>query len=72
MIVIESLIRLNKKYCPQKLLEECKYITKNNKIENLINDDLDQNLKMNGTMDLIIDLTVSVMIDLLKVKSIFW
>ena len=72
MIVIESLIRLNKKYYPQKLLEECKYITKNNKIENLINDDLDQNLKMNGTMDLIIDLTVSVMIDLLKVKSIFW
>ena len=72
MIVIEFLIRLNKKYYPQKLLEECKYITKNNKIENLINDDLDQNLKMNVTMDLIIDLTVSVMIDLLKVKSIFW
>ena len=36
-----SLIRVNKKYCPQTLLEECKYEIKKNKMENLINDDLD-------------------------------
>ena len=30
-----------KKYYPQKLLEECKYEIKRNKMVNLINDDLD-------------------------------
>ena len=40
LITIDSVIRVNKKYYPQTLLEECKYETKNNKIENLINDDL--------------------------------
>ena len=31
----------NKKYYPQTFLEECKYEIKKNKMENLINDDLD-------------------------------
>ena len=39
--MLGSVIRVNKKYYPQTLLEECKYIIKNNKIENHINDDLD-------------------------------
>ena len=39
--MLDSVIRVNKKYYPQTLLEECKYIIKNNKTENLINDDLD-------------------------------
>ena len=39
--MLDSVIRANKTYCPQTLLEECKYEIKNNKIENLINDDLD-------------------------------
>ena len=39
--MLGSVIRVNKKYYPQTLLEECKYIIKNNKIENRINDDLD-------------------------------
>ena len=39
--MLESVIRANKKYDPQTLLEECKYETKKNKMENLINDDLD-------------------------------
>ena len=34
-------IRANKKYCRQTLLEECKYVIRKNKMENLINDDLD-------------------------------
>ena len=34
-------IRVNKKYYPQTLLEECKYVIRKNKMENLINDDLD-------------------------------
>ena len=41
-IVLDSVIRVNKKCYPQTLLEECKYeIIKKNKMENLINDDLD-------------------------------
>ena len=39
--MLDSVIRVNKKYYPQTLLEECKYTIKNNKMENLINDDLD-------------------------------
>ena len=37
----DSVIRVDKKYYPQKLLEERKYEIKKNWIENLINDDLD-------------------------------
>ena len=38
--MIDSVIRVNKKYYPQRLLNECKYKIKKNKMENLINDDL--------------------------------
>ena len=41
LIMLDSVIRVNKKYYPQTLLEECKYAVRKNKIENLINDDLD-------------------------------
>ena len=39
--MLDSVIRANKRYYPQTLLDECKYEIKNNKMENLINDDLD-------------------------------
>ena len=39
--MLDSVISANKKYYPQTLLEECKYEIKKNKMENLINDDLD-------------------------------
>ena len=39
-ILLDSVIRVNKKCYPQTLLEECKYKIKNNKLENLVNDDL--------------------------------
>ena len=39
--MLESVIWVNKKYYPQTPLEQCKYIIKKNKTENLINDDLD-------------------------------
>ena len=41
LIVLDSVIRANKKYSPQTLLEECKYIIRKNKMENLINENLD-------------------------------
>ena len=40
MIILDSVIKTNKKYYPQTLLEECKYEIKK-KMENLINDDID-------------------------------
>ena len=40
IIMIDSIIRANKKYYPQALLEECKYTQEKIKIENYINDDL--------------------------------
>ena len=39
--MLDSVIRVNKKYHPQTLLEECKYVIRKNKMENLIDDDLD-------------------------------
>ena len=39
--MLDSVIRANKRYYPQILLEECKYEIKKTKMENLINDDLD-------------------------------
>ena len=39
--MLDSVIRVNKKYYPQKFLEECKNVIRKNKMENLINDDLD-------------------------------
>ena len=47
--MVDSIIRVNKKYYPQTLLEECKYEIKKNKMENLINDDLDLSLSDNET-----------------------
>ena len=40
LIMLNSAVRVNKKYSPQTLLEECKYVIRKNKMENLINNDL--------------------------------
>ena len=40
MIMLDSVIKANKKYYPQTLLEEWKYVQEKIKMENLINDDL--------------------------------
>ena len=41
IIMIDSVIKANKKYYPQTLLEECKYTQEKIKIENYINNDLE-------------------------------
>ena len=41
IIMIDSVIKANKKYYPQTLLEECNYIQEKIKIENYINADLE-------------------------------
>ena len=40
LIILRSVIRVNKKYYPQTLSEECKYEIIKTKMENLINGDL--------------------------------
>ena len=49
LIMLDSVIRVSKKYYPQMLLEVCKYEIKKTKIENLINDDLDLSSSDNET-----------------------
>ena len=39
--MLDSVVRIKKKYYPQTLLEECKYEIKKTKIENLIDDELE-------------------------------
>ena len=41
IIIIDSVIKANKNYYPQTLLEECKYMQEKIKIENYINEDLE-------------------------------
>ena len=38
-IMLDSVIKAKKKYCPQSLQEECKYEQESIKIKNLIDDD---------------------------------
>ena len=42
--MLDSVIRVNKNYYSQTFLEECKYVIRKNKMENLINGDLDLSL----------------------------
>ena len=42
IIMLDSVIKANKKYYPQTCLEECKYIQENIKTENYINDELEK------------------------------
>ena len=51
LIMLDSVIKLNKKYYSQTPLEECKYEIKNNKMEDLVNDDLDPHSSDNESND---------------------
>ena len=42
IIMIGSVIKANKKYYPQTLLEECKYIQEKKKTENYIDENLEK------------------------------
>ena len=43
-IILDSVVRVSKKHYPQTLLEEYKFEIKKNKVEYLINDDLEPSL----------------------------
>ena len=40
--MLDSVVRVNKKYYPQTILEECKYVQQKAKIENHIDEDLEK------------------------------
>ena len=42
IIMLDSVIRANKKYYPQTFLEECKYVQEKIKTENYIDEDLEK------------------------------
>ena len=42
IIMLDSVIKANKKYYPQAFLEECKYIKEKIKTENYIDEDLEK------------------------------
>ena len=44
LIMLDSVLKINKKYYPQTLLEECKYEIKKTKMENLVDDELEASL----------------------------
>ena len=44
LIMVDSVVKVKKKYYPQTLLEECKNGPKKTKIKSLINDDLEKSL----------------------------
>ena len=49
IIMVDSVIKANKKYYPQTLLEDCKYVQEKIKMENLINDDLEKSESDSGS-----------------------
>ena len=42
-IMLDSIIESDGKYCPQTILEECKYVQEKIKFENYIDEELDSN-----------------------------
>ena len=41
LIMLDSVVKVGKKYYPQVFLEECKYVKRKNKMFNYINDDME-------------------------------
>ena len=75
LIILDFVIRANRRFYPQTHLEECKHEVTRDKVQNVINNDLDlssSNLIVNLIMYLIMDpIMTNLMINLLKVKTVF-
>ena len=44
LIMLDSVVKVGKKYYPQVFLEECKYVKRKNEMFHYINDDLEMTL----------------------------
>ena len=51
IIILDSVIKANKKYYPQILLQECKYAQEKTKIENHIDKDLEKSESYSDSND---------------------
>ena len=51
IIMLDSVIKANRKYYPQTLLEQCKYVQEKRKFENLTDDDLEKSESDSDTND---------------------
>ena len=51
IIMLDSVIKANKKYYPQTILEECKYVQKTIKIESHIDEDLEKSESDSHSID---------------------
>ena len=74
--MLDSDIRVNKRYYIQTPLEEWEYQIKRNKMENLINDELDLSSSDNKSdneviMKVIVSLIVTLMSNLVMIKEVF-
>ena len=68
--MLDSVVRVSEKYYPQALLDECKYEIKKTKLENLINDGL-EDLLMKMTMNVIMRPNLIMLNNFLKFKTVF-
>ena len=80
LIILDSVVKVKKKYYPQTLLEECKYEIKKTKMESFINDEFEVHPMMKVIVTLIMILIMRlamnlavrlIMNNLLKVKTVF-
>ena len=51
IIILDSVIKANKKYYPQTLLDKCKYVQEKIKTENYIDEDLEKRGSDNDSND---------------------
>ena len=68
--MLDSVARVSEKYYPQTLSDECKYEIKKTKLQNLINDDL-EDLLMKMTMNVIMKPNLIMLNNFLKFKTVF-
>ena len=68
--MLDSVVKVGKKYYPQVFLEECKYIKRKNKMFNYINDDLEIISSDEFIVNLIVNLLV-ILIVILIIKDFY-
>ena len=71
IIMLDSVIKGNKKYYPQTFLEECKFVQEKVKTENYIDEDLEQKVNQIVTLMMKQNLRLIMMNMTNKFKKIF-
>ena len=83
LVILDSVVKVKKKYYPKTVLAESKHEIKKTKMENLINDEIewsscdnetesDNDPTVNLAMRLIMNLTMNNLLINLRIKAIFY